>query len=84
MDTQRRQHRLWTMVLAAGILAPVLILCFIAPSVSDSLNQYHFLRFPAGFYLLAQGAFLIFVALIFWIDLRQEDVDRKLGASEDR
>lgn len=83
MDTQRRQHWLWTVGLTASVLMPVLLLCFVAPLFTGELNQYHLLRFPVGFYLLAQGAFLIIVALLFRVAARQEAADRKLGAAED-
>ena len=83
LDTQRKQHWLWTIGLAACILLPVFLMCFAAPFFMDSLDRYHVLRFPGGFYLLAQGAVLVIVALLFWVAGRQEDVDRKLGASED-
>jgi putative solute:sodium symporter small subunit len=83
LDTQRKQHWLWTIGLTACILLPVFLMCFVAPFFIQDLDQYSLLQFPGGFYLLAQGAFLIIVALLFWVAGRQEDVDRKLGASED-
>ena len=83
MDKQRKQHWLLTIGLTACVLAPVLLLCFVAPFFVKEIDQFHLLQFPGGFYLMAQGAFLIIVALLFWVAGRQEDADRKLGASED-
>lgn len=83
MDKQHKQHRLWTIGLTACVLLTVFALCFVAPIFIDELNAYSLLGFPFGFYLLAQGAFLIFVAVLFSINGRQEDIDRRFGASED-
>lgn len=83
MDAQRKRHRLWTIGLMAAILLSVFLLCFVAPLFTSELNRNEVLRFPFGFYLAAQGSFLVLTALIFWIAGRQEDVDRRLGAAED-
>lgn len=83
LDKQRKQHWLWTIGLTACVVVPVFLLCFVAPFFITDLDRYHVLQFPGGFYLMAQGAFLLIVALLFWVAARQESVDRKLGASED-
>lgn len=83
LDTQRSQHRLWTLALTAGVVGLVLILALIVPLFAQTINSYRLLEFPAGYYLAAQGAIVIFVVLIFWAAGRQERLDRKLGAAED-
>ncbi len=82
-DQQRPYHRLWTYVLTATVLGVMIALTFVAPVFTEQLNQFFVLRFPAGFYLAAQGAVVIFVVLLFWAAGRQESVDRKFGAAED-
>ena len=82
-DQQRRYHRLWTYALVATVLGAMIALTFVVPIFAEQLNHYSLLRFPAGFYLAAQGAVVIFVVLLFWAMGRQESVDRKFGAAED-
>lgn len=82
-DQQRRYHRIWTYVLAATVLGAMFALTFVAPVFAEQLNNFILLRFPAGYYLAAQGAIVIFVVLLFWAAGRQEAVDRKFGAAED-
>jgi putative solute:sodium symporter small subunit len=83
LDTQRTQHRLWTLALTAAVVGVVLIMALIVPLFTPALNAYPLLEFPAGYYLAAQGAIVIFVVLIFWAAGRQERLDRKLGAAGD-
>lgn len=82
-DQQRRYHRIWTYLLAATVLGPMFALTFVAPVYVEQLNSFTLLRFPAGYYLAAQGAIIIFVVLLFWAMGRQEAVDRRFGAAED-
>ena len=82
-DKQRMWHELWTAGLAAGVLLTAFILVFILPMFAAQVNSETLLRFPAGFYLAAQGAVLILVAVVFWAAGRQETIDRKLGAAEE-
>ncbi len=47
------------------------------------LDEIGFLRFPLGFYLLAQGLLIGIVAACFWSTRVQERIDRALGESEE-
>jgi len=82
-DQQRRYHRLWTYILAAATLGAMFVLAFVIPLFAEQLNSFNLLRFPAGYYLAAQGTIVILVVLLFWAMGRQEVVDRKFGAAED-
>lgn len=82
-DQQRPYHRIWTYVLVTTVLSAMVALTFLAPLFTEAMNQYVVLRFPAGFYLAAQGVIVIFVMLLFWAAGRQESIDRKFGAAED-
>jgi putative solute:sodium symporter small subunit len=48
-----------------------------------SLNQYWFLHFPLGFYLMAQGVLLFVVVSGFWYVRTQERIDRTRSESEE-
>jgi putative solute:sodium symporter small subunit len=79
----RDRHR-WTTLL-------LMIACLIVPFcavvavvlMAGPLDQIDFLRFPLGFYLLAQGLLIGIVALAFWSTRVQERIDRKLSESEE-
>lgn len=79
---QRVPHWRWTMILAVFCLAIVGASTLAAVLFVDVLNTMTVLRFPVGFYLAAQGAIIVIVALLFWFSDRQERLDRKYGASE--
>jgi len=48
-----------------------------------SLNEIHFLGFPLGFYMAAQGSLIAFVIILFVFARKQDSIDRKYGVSED-
>jgi len=83
VDQQRKYHRIATMLLAAATLIVVSLTVMLVPIFSSSLDEYSLLGFPVGFYLVAQGAIIFFIAAIFWCAGRQEWIDRKFGAAED-
>jgi putative solute:sodium symporter small subunit len=79
----RNRHRWKTLLLAIGTLAVVLgavaaVVMYVAP-----LDQIGFLRFPLGFYLLAQGLLIFIVAACFWSARAQERIDTAFGQSEE-
>jgi putative solute:sodium symporter small subunit len=81
-DPARDRHQLQTLILAVAILSAVLIAVFLVVTLAPSLNQYGFLHFPLGFYLLAQGLLIFIVAIAFWFIRIQERID--LARSEDQ
>ncbi len=82
-DTQHAKHRLWTLILAAAVLAAVAVLALVAPLFTTALNATSVLRFPLGYFLAAHGAFILFAVLAFWSASRQEVLDRRIGAADD-
>ena len=82
-DKQHAEHRLWTLILAISVLAAVAAVTFVVPLFTATLNDSSILRFPLGYFLAAQGAFILFAALVFWSASRQEALDRRFGAAED-
>jgi len=79
----RDRHQLTTLILAIAVLSIALLAVFLAVTAATFLNQYWFLHFPLGFYLLAQGVLIFLVAVSFWFIRMQEHIDRKRAESEE-
>ncbi len=79
----RDRHQLTTLILAIAILSIVLLAVFLAITAASFLNQYWFLHFPLGFYLLAQGVLIFLVAVSFWFIRMQEHIDQTRAESEE-
>jgi putative solute:sodium symporter small subunit len=82
-DPGRDRHQLRTLILAIAILSIILLVVFVAVAAATYLNQYWFLHFPLGFYLLAQGVLIFIVASCFWFVRVQEHIDQARGESEE-
>jgi putative solute:sodium symporter small subunit len=78
----RDWYQLKTLILAAGMLWLALLAVILAVVYANWLNQFWFLHFPVGFYLLAQGLLIFIVAICFWFVRTQERLDRARGESE--
>jgi putative solute:sodium symporter small subunit len=79
----RDRHQRRTLILAAAVLASVLAAVLIVVTTAADLNQYRALRFPLGFYLLAQGLLIVIVAVSFWFSRRQDQIDEERDESEE-
>ena len=79
----RDRHQLRTLLLAIAILSMVLLAVFLTVSMATSLNQYGFLHFPLGFYLLAQGLLIFIVAATFWFIRIQDRLDQARSENEE-
>jgi len=79
----RDRHRWKTLILAIATLIIVFAAVFAVVAFAGPLDQVGFLRFPLGFYLLAQGLLIGMVALAFWSTRMQELFDRRLNEGED-
>lgn len=80
---QRVGHWRRTIVWAAVTLGVVSLFGFVLPFYVDPLNRLILLGFPMGFFVAAQGALVAFVVLAYWFADRQEQTDRRHGASEE-
>jgi putative solute:sodium symporter small subunit len=78
----RDRHQLQTLILAIALLVTVLIAVLAAIIGAPWLNEYGFLHFPLGFYLLAQGLLIYIVAVAFWFIRIQERIDVARGERE--
>ncbi len=79
----RDRHRWKTLLLAIATLIILFGAVFAAVAFASRLDQIGFLRFPLGFYLLAQGLLIGLVALAFWSTRVQERIDRRFSEGEE-
>ena len=79
----RDRHRWQTLLLVVATLIIALGAIVAAVIFADRLDEIIFLRFPLGFYLLAQGLLIGMVALAFWSTRVQERIDRRLSEGEE-
>ena len=79
----RDRHQLRTLILAVAILSTVLLTVFLTVTTATWLNQYGFLHFPLGFYLLAQGLFILIVVATFWFVRIQDRLDEARAENEE-
>src|SRR6185369_1289416 len=56
---------------------------FLAIGAATWLNQYGFLHFPLGFYLLAQGLLIFIVVATFWFVRLQDRLDQTRSENEE-
>jgi putative solute:sodium symporter small subunit len=79
----RDRHQLRTLILAIATVAMVLLAVGLVIGGTRFLNQYGFLHFPLGFYLLAQGILIFIVAVCFWFTRTQEHIDQARSENEE-
>ena len=81
-EEQRRQHWSKTRSLTIVILILWAIFSFVLPWNAQALNSMKFLGFPLGFYFVAQGSLIAFVALIAVQNWLQDKIDDESGMGE--
>lgn len=81
-DPARDRHQIQTLILAVAILSMGLLAVFLAVTMTPWFNQFGFLHFPLGFYLLAQGLLIFIVVMAFWFIRVQERIDLARSESE--
>ncbi|GAB4226398.1 MAG: hypothetical protein Kow0032_03950 [Methyloligellaceae bacterium] len=84
LDQQQKFRHIASLALALLVVGLVGVFAFLVPVFATTLDAYSVFAFPLGFYLTAQGSIVAFVFLIFWAGGRQEWIDRKFGAAEER
>jgi putative solute:sodium symporter small subunit len=77
----RDRHQLTTLILAIAIVTGALLAVSLAIAAATFLNQYWFLHFPLGFFVLAQGVLFLLIAAAFWFIRVQERIDRRRSES---
>ena len=78
----RDRHQIQTLILTVAILSTALLAVFLVVTLATSLNEFGFLHFPLGFYLLAQGLLILIVVMAFWFIKVQERIDLARSESE--
>ena len=81
-DPARDRHQIQTLILAVAILSMVLLAVILAVTAVSWFNQFAFLHFPLGFYLLAQGLLIFIAVMAFWYIRLQERIDLARSESE--
>lgn len=79
----RNRHQMRTLVLAVFVLAAIAAAVILTATAIGWLDQYWFLHFPLGFYLVAQGLLILIVAAGFWYVRMQERLDRRRFETEE-
>ena len=80
MDSEeKRRHWTRTRNLTFLVLAIWFIFSIIIPWNAKALMAYSFLGFPLGYYFPVQGSLIIFVALIFYQNYKQDKIDDDAG-----
>lgn len=75
------RRNLW---LTLSLLAAWFLITFAAGFYAEELNTLTFLGFPLGFYILAQGARITYLAIIAIYVFVMGRLDRKYGVAERR
>lgn len=82
-EAARQQHWIKTRNLTYLVLIIWAIFAFIVPWYAKELNAMKFLGFPLGYYFIVQGSLIIFVALIFFQNWRQDQIDDEFGVGDE-
>lgn len=83
LTEKERKHWSRTSALNWVVLVLWFIFSFIIPWYARELNDYQFLGFPLGFYMVAQGSLIAFVLLIFIQNWIQDGIDKSAGFTEE-
>ena len=80
MDSEeKKRHWTRTRNLTFLVLAIWFIFSIMIPWNAKALMAYSFLGFPLGYYFPVQGSLIIFVALIFYQNYKQDKIDDDAG-----
>lgn len=58
------------------------IFSMVIPWNANILNNYSFMGFELGYYMCVQGSLIVFVALIWFQNWRQDKIDDEFGVGE--
>lgn len=73
----RRTRRLTFVLLVFWLLITFGLTWF-----ARGINQIVILGFPLGFYMAAQGALVIYLAIIWWYNRQMKKLDAEFGVEE--
>ena len=78
----RERHWTKTRNLTFFVLVVWAVFAFIVPWFAAELNAFSFLGFELGYYMIVQGSLIIFVAVIWFQNWRQDAIDDEAGVGE--
>ncbi|MCB1377887.1 MAG: DUF4212 domain-containing protein [Alphaproteobacteria bacterium] len=83
-DTKARMAQHWAKTKSLTIVVLVLwaIFAIVVPYFAAPLNSMSFLGFPLGYWFCVQGSLIIFAALIWFQNWRQDAIDDEFGVGE--
>ncbi|WP_341678938.1 DUF4212 domain-containing protein [Niveibacterium sp. SC-1] len=76
-DPVVRRHWRRTLVLTLSLLLVWLAVTVVTSLMPGTLNQWRFMGFPLGFYFAAQGALLVFLAIVAVHTVLMNRLDRR-------
>ncbi|WP_068636162.1 DUF4212 domain-containing protein [Thauera butanivorans] len=82
LSTAQRAYWRRNLLLTCGLLAVWFGVTFVAGYFADELNAIHFLGFPLGFYILAQGSLVVYLLIIMVYVIVMGRLDRRYGMGE--
>ncbi|HQZ03653.1 MAG TPA: DUF4212 domain-containing protein [Thauera sp.] len=82
-DAQRAYWRS-NLLLTFGLLAIWFGVTFVSGYYAAELNTFTFLGFPLGFYIFAQGALVVYLAIIVVYVVVMNRLDQRYGVAERR
>ena len=81
-STRRQIHWAKTRTLTIGVLIIWFIFSMLLPWYAKELNAMTFLGFKLGYYIVVQGALIVFVLLIVVQNLMQDRIDDEYGIGD--
>lgn len=84
MQLTERHREYWrkNVRLTAILLAIWFIVTYVVGFLARDLNAITVFGFPVGFYMGAQGALIVYVAVIFYYAKRMNKLDQEYGVAE--
>ncbi|WP_374605444.1 DUF4212 domain-containing protein [Arenimonas sp.] len=83
--TEERRKEYWrrTLRVTAILLSIWFVVTYVVIFFAVPLNQFTFVGFPFAFYMGAQGALIVYVALIVFYAWYMNRLDREFGVAEE-
>ncbi len=84
MEITEKHRQYWSrnLVLTGILLAIWFVVTYVVGYYARELNEITFLGFPLAFYMGAQGALIIYVAIIYFYARRMNQLDKDYGVAE--
>ncbi|MBS0353491.1 MAG: DUF4212 domain-containing protein [Proteobacteria bacterium] len=84
IDARRQAYWRATLRLTGALLLLWAAVSFLPAWFAGELNTVDFMGWPLGFYMAAQGALLIFLAIVWVYANWMDRLDRRFGVRDDR